>query len=757
MPIRNISEIFSADPKSAADFMRERSQGFFIPGYQRQYAWERVHILQLIEDVAHGVEQLIEQDNATTFIGTLITIRDTSNHSVDESARGQLPGRVMTVIDGQQRLTTLMLVNMVLHDEINSRNHRFNKEDDAASLWIYHQCLHTLAELFDTLEDDMSSSFGNENLRWYPRMIREYTDQWSRRDSQAKYESPIAHMLHAYGTHVRSGDVQAFSVNRDNSVARSFNIVRRTIRSAIARASNATIRLPLIEQLATEATLSVALFNEPLPEPVVAKLSNSDASRYHELFRLLVFSRFILHHVVVTVVTAKSEDYAFDMFESLNTTGEPLTAFETFKPQVIGVEGQADYQDSQLKRLIDRVEDYLASSTGAQRRQQATHALLLAFALAESGRRLYKRPSVQRNYLRNRYTSLEEVQKVYFVKQMAHTALFMQHASDRDTMDDDGPTLSGLASLGTVEKLCLDVLSKGNHTITVGPLARFYSAQRDGDDVSIAEAAKAMAAFYGLWRAAHGGTAGIDDLYRSLMSEGDPELGIAPFARFPIDHGISDPPKADDLRRYFRTCLQREGLGSREAWVAKAKQTPIYDESRDATRLLLLAAMHDTVADSDHPGLVKAARGNVLRLLTYEQWSNQENITIEHIAPQHYDEGSEWPANLYEERETIHQIGNLLLLPSSDNSSISDRPWPEKRAIYRVLAAMTPDEVEGEIAAAEEQGIEIPSAIRHRTEYLPLTASVARYEDDWDLSIVNRRSTRLLELAWDRLVPWIGL
>ena len=56
------------------------------------------------------------------------------------------------------------------------------------------------------------------------------------------------------------------------------------------------------------------------------------------LIRITLFSYYLLKSVVLTRVETDDEDYAFDIFDSLNTTGAPLTAIETFKPRVISFE-----------------------------------------------------------------------------------------------------------------------------------------------------------------------------------------------------------------------------------------------------------------------------------------------------------------------------------------------------------------------------------------------------------------------------------
>ena len=52
--------------------------------------------------------------------------------------------------------------------------------------------------------------------------------------------------------------------------------------------------------------------------------SNSDSSG---LIRLMLFSHYILKSVVLTRIETNNEDAAFDIFDSLNTTGEPSDGY----------------------------------------------------------------------------------------------------------------------------------------------------------------------------------------------------------------------------------------------------------------------------------------------------------------------------------------------------------------------------------------------------------------------------------------------
>lgn len=69
---------------------------YLVPIYQRNYAWSEIQIVQLIEDI----ESSIDDSNKNYFLGNLI-VNQTDNN-------------VYEVIDGQQRLTTLYLLEKYL-------------------------------------------------------------------------------------------------------------------------------------------------------------------------------------------------------------------------------------------------------------------------------------------------------------------------------------------------------------------------------------------------------------------------------------------------------------------------------------------------------------------------------------------------------------------------------------------------------------------------------------------------------------------
>jgi hypothetical protein len=175
---------------------------------------------------------------------------------------------------------------------------------------------------------------------------------------------------------------------------------------------------------------------------------------------------------------------------------------------------------------------------------------------------------------------------------------------------------------------------------------------------------------------------------------------------------------------------------------------------------MLLVATHQTIPDEATPGLVIPARKGMLDLLTVDAWNDFEQMSIEHVAPQVRRDG-DWDSALYDDPDTVEQVGNLALIPLKENASISNRSWDEKRHIYKILSATTEKQIEWLIGAAGE---EIGSAFKARTaeilaksKYLPHLASIADVNESWSVNLLNRRSECLAGLVWDRLAPWLGI
>ncbi|RLF40397.1 MAG: DUF262 domain-containing protein [Thermoplasmata archaeon] len=96
---RTISEIFNPDSKVK----------YIIPKYQREYAWKREQVEQLLNDLLENQEGY--------FLGTILCVNKTTD---------TLEENVLEIIDGQQRLTTISL----FYAAIYKRYSEIDKDDD---------------------------------------------------------------------------------------------------------------------------------------------------------------------------------------------------------------------------------------------------------------------------------------------------------------------------------------------------------------------------------------------------------------------------------------------------------------------------------------------------------------------------------------------------------------------------------------------------------------------------------------------------
>lgn len=92
---------FEANPTEIHELFDGRKTLYKIPEYQRPYSWDKSHIDQLWDDLYDAWDDAEDSDDSY-FLGTIILV-DNGNDRLD-------------ILDGQQRITTLMIFYAVLRD-----------------------------------------------------------------------------------------------------------------------------------------------------------------------------------------------------------------------------------------------------------------------------------------------------------------------------------------------------------------------------------------------------------------------------------------------------------------------------------------------------------------------------------------------------------------------------------------------------------------------------------------------------------------
>ena len=788
--------IFEAISKSSMELLADRGLGLYIPSYQRPYSWDKDKVSRLIEDISHGLKTLIKSDDSFTFLGTVITIHDVNNSTVQPIVRADVPSKVLTVIDGQQRMTTLLLLCIALHNSLNLIHKQFLKkmkstfneyeklsnageviapelESQMTALeWLDGQRREALSALSDTFYEKYS--FGRSPL--YPRMIRSIDDQWSKSSTTKKYNSPIANLIFNYITEIDKTDydvVEYKPIKRESNIEGEealvdrFNQLMKIFKGILSNRSTVADEIeeiPSIEDIYASDTFQEGLLNHVAPVSDILNLPINEKEIFDKLSLLVFYARYVLHRVVLTVVKGKNEDYAFTIFESLNTTGEPLTAFETFKPRVVNAVGLANYEQSEAKKFMDEIADYLCVFSVGPELQKATKEFLIHFFSSYSGLRISGRLAEQRSELK---AAFEETNNhLTFIKILSYCANFKKHIWETDNYSELSKYF-GQLQLSTISQLGLKFFKDINHTIVIPILTLFYSQILDAHTSQdkearfndFEEALKAMVAFSTLWRASRRGTGGIDNEYREFLIKEDMPTGLPRLAKLYMqDQTINIELFKAELKSRLLDEHRKGNLINKDKFISVSSHLPIYSSAKKVAKFLLLAAHHDAVADSTSEGLLIKGRSASNPCLNVESYIDDRNLSLEHIAPKTNNNGL-WDTSIYENGELKDTLGNLILVSEKLNSSLGNRVWAEKRIFYKVVGAQDQNEASRILSeAASTNNIRFGDLTRdllQAQKYMPNLITLGGMTKPWTSEFITIRSKRLYELAWNELIKWL--
>ncbi len=701
---------FDAKAQPLKNLLNATGTGFYIPLYQRPYRWRSDEASRLISDIVDGIAKFQRTGRSSAFLGTLITVDESLNLVPKPIDR---PGTVRQVIDGQQRIATLLGLCGELRRAIGTALEALAVDERMALKTVAGHQVHEL-------EMALSFKVAEPDDLTLPRMIRGGKDLWGRTNSE--YNSEIGRYLSTYS----SGD------RAEPTGSRVFDDVVETMRSAFASEDLFGDRI---------RPFNAKQFNALFPKDQLGELPTSgEASR---LLLLLTFSAFTMGYVQVISVEAEDEDSAFAIFEPLNTTGEQLTAFETFVPLVVYTRGgQQAYADSWESDRVNRFTELL-DKLDAKEAVRRTKKALVAFALSDTGASLGEQLQDQRIYLR-KYPELTDSGQRIFLDGLVNTAECLDELWYRD---------HSLSAPNDHTKVALRMLIEARHTITQGLLARGYEEFGEEESRLLNRLVRVVADFWLLWRLSRSTTSNIDGHYRNLMAgfniQGS-SLGL--YCRRPLTGTTKSPHPdvvAEDLRRILEV---KGGINDREAWIAKASELAHGSHGNKALlRYALLGAYNDAIPGAS-PEIVRRGVPGSLPTLT-AVWYNI-GLTVEHIAPQTPLSGDDSFGDQIYRESRVHRLGNLTLLPKQENNVLGNKPWPEKQRYFKVFAERNPSRRVQQVDALKLE----PATMDLLSErFIPFCADLASLEiDQWTEVHIAERGKCLAGLIWDRFAPSLG-
>ncbi|WP_324680892.1 DUF262 domain-containing protein [Hymenobacter sp. GOD-10R] len=403
------------------------------------------------------------------------------------------------------------------------------------------------------------------------------------------------------------------------------------------------------------------------------------------------FCTYFLTKCQVVQVIADDEDSAFTMFEPLNSTSEPLTAFEVYRSKAVRslnvqfpeAELLLAYEKTKRDEVIKRSND-----------------LIFTMAQTYSGLRPRIHFVPLKHYLDNNVTlafvsSFEEAAVFY------RTIWLEQTATDL-WFDDEA-------------KNCVRFLKAAKHEIVIPLLLRYYLGQR----IDLGKVLKVVVAFFALWRTAYP-TNALPSIYRNLFTPNHADdMSV-------VSGNALKSPQA--LASYFRSSLLGKigalAAGQTEQQKWESEQTLNYEDLKVVSKLFIFL---------DMGGSIKA------NLVTTEPWTSGDDV--EHI---HAASLAPIPAG-------VQQIGNLTFLPSTVNRSLQATPWNDKREAYIWLAATTVMKSPTHYTS----GNPVPKGVQDylnspQTLSLAHLGPIANYTT-WGDAEIQQRTATLLGRVWNIL------
>lgn len=765
--MNSIDSVFNTENRKVIECFQQPGVGYYIPLYQREYAWDLSNIEQLIDDITDGIDEIaFNSDNYYRFLGTIITVTESNKNNIQPQDSKALPSSIEKVIDGQQRLSTITIFSVALFSIINKIEEKIRKEavkyewndleQDEFLYEIKSATIYWKNRLQKVFGVDLEE--GEPTIK--PKIIRGSTDKWILKELSINnsYNSPVSNFLYLFIENFFN-EKEIPKLDKNSNVGKNYYKIYNWLDKDVCTAQIDEVKflssIKILDKIKqeylwkNERVSIVSLINED-------NIKIKDTLPYYISSLIQVFSvcHFLLDRCCFTIIKPANDEWAFDMFQSLNATGTPLTAIETFKPVVVqyheGKYGNT-FKDSDFNTYFSKIEGTFDNLNSAAAKNKLTNDLLTSIAIPIEGKKLPTHFSAQRKWLNEIFNELEDSRKLEFIKLFGNYSNFyknvwLDYKGDSNLVLDTikGDSESELASL------LLLFLSETKHNMSITFLGIFYNYVIEGKENSIKtfiELVKCISAFYILWRSSTGNS-GLDEVYRE-------------FFRGKKDNSIQSHKwlnKEDftvsEIKEYLKSNLP---YTDKPQWIAKAIKNCRYDNVYNLCNLILRIVSTDTIPDTEKPGLLSKSKAGVCNYLTLERWKTNDLNTIEHIAPK-VNKG-EWDTALYDDEQKFNYLGNLTLLPKNFNCSVNNKGWKEKYLYYSFVNLK--DEAKGTelLNQAKDIGIELSEnniSILKNCKYSNHLESLISNKDlKWDADLVISRSENILDIVYDRVIDWL--
>ena len=771
-------DIFKAEPQSVFDVLCDRKNtGFYMPAYQRPYSWEEKHIQDLFADCENVFRNLLESSDAIIFLGSLLTVDDSAATTICPLAKRHTPTHIKLVIDGQQRLSTLVLILLCLNERLNTLLPKLKKAIDKETDTNLTDSLEDLRQIVSQLIQDTSNfvvetQADHDLYKYLPKVIRSQVDCWGKDDKKANYTSPLSAALLHYQRHIIDyKDKNIFKPMSLDTLSKrivdNIKIIRKQLDNVQVgfKANKDEISLT-VGDLVDKETFDVCL-DFPIDDSLL--IASDKYPDIQSVIFITAFAKFLLHRVCLTYVEVNNESYAFDMFEALNTTGEPLTAIETFVPKVIEHIGykrkhdaDADADADNAIKTLNGITERFEVITKTKDKNDKAKALILSFVRAYQGKVKITTLRDQRDAMIKSYDSCLYIDKDNYLNNLKETSDFLF-----DYWQAKTPDLTHFIGSNEVEQanICLRYLTDLKHDIASSLLVQFILQDKKYNtlvtsDSSFVKALKAVTAFSVLWRAMSGGADGIDNVYKKLHEKGF-KLGDNEFPPYQLQNNISLSQEKFDIelvKSYFISELESKIITKdspestiENKWLDICSKQPILNKNKNI-KLLVLSAFHNLELSTE--GFVRSdeKRNNFYTASMWDLLSNNDRVSKVY-APGSSDINSFADQKIIQP-EIFNKLGNVLVDARCNITNNKNQSWHSLR--QKMLEVQNNESIDNidkllnSESMVSDETKKNASVLIFERKYAEIT-----YFDEWTEQAINERTKLLLSNAWENLIDWL--
>lgn len=754
-----IDSAFDPTTSSIHSFYQQPGIGYYIPLYQREYSWDSDNIEQLLTDLTKGVENCLDDEDEIRFLGTIIAVQEanaTANISPQEP-RG-LPSRIDKIIDGQQRLSTISVLATRIYLSLQALKKKIKKDDvikknltEATKFWEKK-----LMEIFS-----LDLQRGTPEKK--PKIIRGSIDQWTM-DGEVNdnYQSPVANYLgHFISFATQDKELPKFEKNQLQSNIKQIDswLKNEVLQAHGNQQIDFTPAWVIISKIDQKY---IWQYDRPELKELLNENSGDDPKSIEFLIcqfvQLFTVCHYLLDRCCFTVIKPSKDDWAFDLFQSLNATGTPLTAIETFAPLVnhtVDLNNEK-YKESKTKIDFDNILSLFEDTKNAAQKSKITNDFITSLSLTTDGTKLSSHFSHQKKWLDKVFTSQSDFNKQKLLINFFGNYSKFYKSIWLNYQGENGNLISEISfeKEANLASFLFLFLRDSNHKMSITILGRFYNdilTSKPNAKVNFISAIKTISAFYFIWRSCKSNS-GLDAVYRDFLKGQGPTNGQ--------NWRNNDSIDLNQLKTHLKDALKEHNISDKPKFIKLAKVELTYS-SPSLCRFALLTHFDGSIPDLTNPGILKKGTPNCNPYLTVEKWNNPNLKTIEHIAPQKNSHNA-WPIDLYDDiSDYVNSIGNLTLLPLRINSSASNKGWSEKLFYYKHLGQKDPSIQSILRQEAINNGIVLDAStinLLHAADYHEhmnvLTSLDINFT--WDSNFVTKRTESILEDVYDKIANWLN-